>query len=95
MSKPTALLLAFLLLSLLVGCDAGRPPAAAPVSSPKATTSRPLINDNSDPDHRDCAAIKDAAEAENCRLWKGIEAAKKRHNSDPAVKHNPGSIQQP
>lgn len=62
---------------------------------PKAATAQPATNENADPNDKDCVAIKDPALAEDCRIRKGIAAARKKHNSDPVVRHSPGSIQQP
>jgi uncharacterized lipoprotein YajG len=89
----TALLSLSLSLSFLTGCQANAP--TAPVTEPKATTSQPRTNEHPDPTNKDCAAISDPAKAEDCRLWKSVEAARKKHNSDNVVKHSPGSIQQP
>lgn len=90
----TAALLSFSLsLALLTGCHADTP--TAPATDPKLSTSPPPTNNNPDPTNRDCAAISDPAQAEDCRLWKSVAAAKKKHNSDNVVKHSPGSIQQP
>ena len=93
MKKTSVPLSTALLLSLLAGCHADS--TKAPILEPKAATSQHPTNQDPDPSNEDCAAIKDAAQAENCRLWKGIAAAKKKHNSDPVVKHKPGSLQQP
>ncbi len=84
-TTTTALLSLCLSLPLLAGCR---------TEAPKAETIQPT-NVKADPNSRDCEAIKDPAQAEDCRMWKGIAAAKKKHNSDNVVKHSPGSIQQP
>jgi hypothetical protein len=82
-----------LLLTVLMGCHSDAP--KAPAAQPDATVSPRPTNANPDPSNQDCAAISDAALAEDCRFRKEVQAAKKKHNSDPAVKHSPGSIQQP
>jgi hypothetical protein len=76
-----------------MGCHADAPKTTA--ADPKASTSLEPTNDNPDPTNKDCAAISDPAKAEDCRLWKGVAEAKKKHNSNNVVKHSPGSIQQP
>ena len=91
--KNTVLLAISFSMTLLAGCEANTPKVSSP--EPKATTSQPATNEHPDPTNKDCAAISDPAKAEDCRLWKGIAAAKKKHNSDPAVNHSPGSIKQP
>ncbi len=93
MNRPKAPFALALLLPALIGCNANTPKPA--VATPDANVSAHPTNENPDPNNKDCAAIKDPALAEDCRLWKGVAAAKKKHNSDPAVKHTPGSIQQP
>ncbi len=93
MQKTTALLSLSLSLSFLMGCHQDTP--KAPVTDPKVSTTPQPTNEHPDPNNQDCAAIKDPAQAENCRLWKSVEAARKKHNSDNVVKHSPGSIQQP
>ena len=88
--------LAFISLGLsvsLLGCRTD--PPKAPVTAPKASTSSQPTNENPDPTNKDCNAIRDPAQAEDCRLWKRVAEAKKKHNSDNVVKDNPGSIQQP
>ena len=92
MQRKTALSLS-LSLTLLMGCHKDAP--QTPVTEPKASTHPQPTNDNPDPTNKDCAAISDPAQAEDCRLWKGVAEAKKKHNSNNAVKHSPGSIQQP
>lgn len=78
-----------LILTALMGCHSDAPKAPAAIVSPQPTNALP------DPTNQDCAAISDAALAEDCRFRKEVEAAKKKHNSNPVVKHSPGSIQQP
>jgi hypothetical protein len=93
MTKTKAPIALSLLLTVFLGCHLNTP--SAPATTPDAKGSVQPTNENPDPANKDCAAIKDPAQAEDCRLWKGVAAAKKKHNSDPAVKHTPGSIQQP
>lgn len=93
MKNAIALLALSFSMTLLAGCEANTPKVASP--EPKATTSQPPTNEHPDPTNKDCAAIADPAKAEDCRLWKSVEAAKKKHNSNNVVKHSPGSIQQP
>ena len=82
-----------MMVCLLAGCHSSTTQTAAP--EPKATNTQPATNANPDPNNRDCDAIKDPAQQEDCRLWKSVAAARKKHNSDPVVKHSPGSIKQP
>jgi hypothetical protein len=91
--QNTILLSVTLSLCFLAGCHSNAPTTAAP--QPQTQSTEKPTNANPDPNNRDCAAIKDPAQAEDCRFWKGVAAAKKRHNSDNVVKHSPGSIQQP
>jgi hypothetical protein len=93
MTKTKTPITLSLLLTVIVGCNANTPPS--PATTPGAKVSAQPTNENPDPNNKDCSAIKDPAQAEDCRLWKGVAAAKKKHNSDPAVKRSPGSIQQP
>jgi hypothetical protein len=94
MTKTAALITLSLSLSVLAGCHQATP-TPAPITEPKASTTPQPTNANPDPTNRDCDAIKDPAQAADCRFWKGVAAAKKKHNSDNVVKHSPGSIQQP
>ena len=94
MTRTAALLTLSFSLFAFAGCHQAAP-TPAPITEPKASTTPQPTNANPDPNNRDCAAIKDPAQAEDCRFWKGVAAAKKKHNSDNAVKHSPGSIQQP
>lgn len=91
--KIRELLTITLFVGSIAGCHTDTPKAAVP--EPKATNAQPATNANPDPNNRDCEAIKDPAQAEDCRMWKGIAAAKKKHNSNNVVKHSPGYIQQP
>ena len=93
MKNTRELLALSLLLCTIAGCHTDTPQVAAP--EPKTTSAQPATNANPDPNNQDCEAIKDPAQAENCRMLKGLAAAKKKHNSDNAVKHSPGSISQP
>ncbi len=92
MTKTTISFALSLSLTVLIGCHSDTP--ATPAAQPAKVSVQPT-NENPDPNNRDCAAIKDPAQAEDCRLWKGVATAKKKHNSDPAVRHSPGSIKQP
>jgi hypothetical protein len=91
--QNTTLFIATLSLCFLAGCHSDAP--TSPVAQPQPQSTEKRTNANPDPNNQDCAAIKDPAQAENCRFWKGVAAAKKKHNSDNVVKHSPGSIQQP
>ena len=79
-----------LILTALMGCHSNAPSKPLPRLCPLQPT-----NEHPDPTNQDCAAITDPALAEDCRFRKEVEAAKKKHNSNPVVKHSPGSIQQP
>ena len=93
MLKPTILLSLSLALCFVAGCHTDQPKAKA--VDPKAGTTLQPTNEKLDAASRDCAAISDPAQAEDCRLWKRVAEAKRKHNSNNVVKHNPGSIQQP
>ncbi len=93
MRRTTARLSISLALCFIVGCHGDAPKAS--VADPKASKSPPPTNANPDPTNKDCAAISDPAQAEDCRLWKSVAEARRKHNSDNVVKHSPGSIQQP
>ena len=93
MLKPTILLSLSLALCLVAGCHTDQPKATA--TNPKAGTTLQPTNEKLDAASRDCAAISDPAQAEDCQLWKRVAEAKRKHNSNNVVKHNPGSIQQP
>ena len=91
MKTATAILSISLSLSLLAGCRSSQVPAANPNPS---TTTQPA-KATTDPALKDCEAISDPAQAEDCRLWKGVAQAKKKSHANNVVKHSPGSIQQP
>ena len=91
MKTATATLSISLSLSLLMGCRTTQVPATNPNAS---TTIQPTKATN-DPALKDCEAISDPAQAEDCRLWKGVAQAKKKSHANNVVKHSPGSIQQP
>jgi outer membrane murein-binding lipoprotein Lpp len=93
MQKQFVLVPAALLLCILAGCHSEAP--TTPAAQDHIQSTAKPTNGNPDPNDRDCTAIKDPAQAEDCRFWKGVAAAKKKHNSDNVVKHSPGSIQQP
>ena len=93
MLKTTILLSLSLSICLVAGCHTDPPKATA--ADPKAGTTLQPTNQPLDAASRDCAAISDPAQAEDCRLWKRVAEAKRKHNSTNVVKHNPGSIQQP
>ena len=91
MKTATAILSISLSLSLLAGCRSSQVPATNPNPS---TTTQPT-KATTDPALKDCEAISDPAQAEDCRLWKGVAQAKKKSHANNVVKHSPGSIQQP
>ncbi len=93
MKTATAILSIFLSLSLLAGCRSSQVPATNPNPNPSTTTQPAKAT--TDPALKDCEAISDPAQAEDCRLWKGVAQAKKKSHANNVVKHSPGSIQQP
>ena len=93
MTHKKAPLALSLLLTIMAGCHSNTPKQAIP--QPSANTTPQPTNAAPDPNNQDCAAISDPTLAEDCRFRKQVQAAKKKHNSDPVVKHSPGSIQQP
>ena len=91
MKTATAILSVSLSLSLLTGCRTPQVPA----TNPNASTNPQPAKATTDPALKDCEAISDPAQAEDCRLWKGVAQAKKKSHANNVVKHSPGSIQQP
>ena len=91
MKTPALILSVSLSLSLLTGCRTPQVPSTNPSAS---ITTQPA-KATTDPALKDCEAISDPAQAEDCRLWKGVAQAKKKSHANNVVKHSPGSIQQP
>jgi hypothetical protein len=90
--RNTILSLSLAMLFSLTGCHADAPKTTVttqPKASPQPATGKP------DYSKQDCDTLPDPAQAQDCRFWKQVEAAKKKHNSTPVVKRSPGSIQQP